>query len=72
MSIEETIKYFTEEVEKYTIAAESAKRNNHIEALKQLTAWKEHSENALIALKEKQEREKNVEQLDGYSFEVGV
>jgi len=26
----------------------------------------------LIALKEKQEREKKVEQLDGYSFEVGV
>ncbi|MCK9482490.1 MAG: hypothetical protein M0R38_12180 [Bacteroidia bacterium] len=26
----------------------------------------------ITALKEKQEREKKVEQLDGYSFEVGV
>lgn len=32
----------------------------------------EHYKTALIALKEKQEREKKVEQLDGYSFEVGV
>lgn len=47
----------------------------HMFSMLEHESWKidyEVCSQALIALKEKQERENKVEQLDGYSFEVGV
>ena len=69
MDIQKSIFYMTEQLEAFKKDAEEEDTEFMRLAYTDIAS---HYENALIALKEKQEREKKVEQLDGYSFEVGV